>query len=67
MWQFLLIGWAVTVLVGVFVLYVRDPYASGARASRMDALMPKLKSKLRGSCDRLYARGLFLPPCTIPS
>ena len=67
MCQFLLMGWGATVLVAVFVLYVRDPYASGARPSRMDALMPKLKSKLRGICDRLCTRGLCLSPCANPA
>jgi hypothetical protein len=33
MYQFLLMGWAVTVFVAVFVLYVRDPYAGGVRLS----------------------------------
>ena len=33
MCQYLLFGWASTVVVAVFVLYVRDPYARGIQGS----------------------------------
>ena len=70
MCQLLLMGWAVTVTVSVFILYVRDPFASGKRSmqsSRMDRFMPKLRSMLRGVCDQLCARKLCFSPCANPS
>ena len=61
MCQYLLFGWAATVVVAVFVLYVRDPFARGIHASRVEPMMEKLKDKLLSFHEQWCMRGWL--PC----
>jgi len=63
MWEYIMIGWGVVVGLTVFILFLRDPNASGIHPSQFEALLDGFRRRLDLACEQLCSLGLRLPNC----